>query len=593
MKFAIIALLQLFLPAAAFAQLLPPDRDTVWNPGIPGGIPNRSSVCQTIDASSFDNGALDARVGIQAAIARCGEGEVVQLSAGVFKISSGPILVNKAITLRGAGPTQTLLKAPDGNNQAVVVIGQRWVKIASSTDLTSDAMKGSNSVTVANTAGFHTGQIILIDQLADPAVTFWSSDCDANCRGWFSRQNRPLTQIMEIASIDDTKVSFTTPFHMTFNTAYTAQLSRFTAHAIKNAGVEDLKVYGGEGGDGGGNFYMELAAYSWLKNVESQYSVGGSVHLYRSLRCVIRDSYFHETKDPNPGGAGYGIDISLGSSDNLIENNISWFFNKVMLMRAAGGGNVIAYNYFEDGFGAGYKTMQETGLNASHMTTTHHVLFEGNEAFNFSGDARWGNAIYITYFRNHATTVRRDVAQVGFELDKDNRYGVFAPARHYWYSYFGNVIGYPGMNPNPRKTFEYEDIYPFRDNSAVPMFIFGAPDSVGTKDITSFDPQVAATVIRDGNFDYASNTVHWDRAGQKIPNSLYLKSKPAFFQNCVWPWVNASEPKKLHVLPARARFDGNSNACASSTSDPPPKNEQTHRRHQSEPTPPASEATSE
>lgn len=107
MRFAIVGLFQLLFPAAAFAQLLPSDRDTVWNPGIPGGIPHRSSICQTIDASSFGNGTLDARVGIQAAIARCNEDGVVQLSAGTFKISSGPILVNKAVTLRGAGPTQT------------------------------------------------------------------------------------------------------------------------------------------------------------------------------------------------------------------------------------------------------------------------------------------------------------------------------------------------------------------------------------------------------------------------------------------------------------------------------------------------------
>ena len=36
-------------------------------------------------------------------------------------------------------------------------------------------------------------------------------------------------------------------------------------------------MYGGEGGDGGGNVRLELAAYSWVKNVESEYSKGGSI----------------------------------------------------------------------------------------------------------------------------------------------------------------------------------------------------------------------------------------------------------------------------------------------------------------------------
>ncbi|WP_339085055.1 right-handed parallel beta-helix repeat-containing protein [Hyphomicrobium sp. ghe19] len=490
----------------------------------------------------------------------------MQLSAGTFKISSGPIRVNKGITLRGAGPTQTVLEAPDGNNQAVVVIGVRWVKPLRSTNLTTDAVKETYSVTVESTVGLSVGQIVLIDALTDPALTYWAADCDENCKGWFSRTDRPLTQVMEIAGINDKTLTFTTPFHITFETSRTAQLTTFEAPAVKNAGVEDLKVFGGEGGDGGGNFFMELAAYSWLKNVESQHSIGASVHVYRSFRCVIRDSYFHETKDPNPGGAGYGIDVSLGSSDNLVENNISWSFNKVFLMRAAGGGNVIAYNYLEDGFGAGYATMQENGLNASHMTTSHHVLFEGNEAFNLSSDGRWGNAIYITYFRNHATTLRRDVSKLGFARDKDNRYGVWVAAHHYWYSLIGNVIGYAGMSPKPYSSFVYEDTYPFGDRHAVAMYTLGAPDSTGAPEIKTYDPKVVTTTIRDGNFDYATNTVKWDRPAQEIPSSLYLKSKPAFFGNCAWPWIDPLGDTKIKVLPARARFDGNPSACGEKAS---------------------------
>ena len=66
--------------------------------------------------------------------------------------------------------------------------------------------------------------------------------------------------------------------------------------------------------------------------------------------------HLHHTKNPNPGGDGYGLSINGASADNLIENNISWNFNKVMVMRASGGGNVIGYNYFEDGYGQGYPT---------------------------------------------------------------------------------------------------------------------------------------------------------------------------------------------------------------------------------------------
>ena len=229
-------------------------------------------------------------------------------------------------------------------------------------------------------------------------------------REWFSRRDRPVSQVVEVASVTGKTVTFTTPFHIAFDTAHDAQLSRYVRgrrgpllSAVKHAGLEDLLVHGGEGGDGGGNIRLELAAYSWVKGVESEYSRGGSVVLSATFRCIVRDSYLHHSKNPNPGGDGYGFSINSGSADNLIENNISWNFNKVIVMRASGGGNVIGYNYFEDGYGEGYPTIVETGLNASHMTTPHYELFEGNQAFNIDGDARWGNSVYITFFRNHAT----------------------------------------------------------------------------------------------------------------------------------------------------------------------------------------------
>ena len=88
----------------------------------------------------------------------------------------------------------------------------------------------------------------------------------------------------------------------------------------------------------------------------------------------------------------------------------------------------------------------------------------------------------------------------------------------------------------------------------MPMWKLGFPDSVGTPGVT-VDPQVAATAIREGNYDFATNQVHWDSAPQPIPDSLYLTGKPAFFGASPWPWVDPTGTTRLHTLPARARFD--------------------------------------
>ncbi|HEV7500233.1 MAG TPA: hypothetical protein VGQ33_09535, partial [Vicinamibacteria bacterium] len=50
----------------ASGDVMPPERRTVWSPGIPGGIPVRTTVCATVNASTFGNGTLDATAGIQA-----------------------------------------------------------------------------------------------------------------------------------------------------------------------------------------------------------------------------------------------------------------------------------------------------------------------------------------------------------------------------------------------------------------------------------------------------------------------------------------------------------------------------------------------
>jgi hypothetical protein len=70
------------------------------------------------------------------------------------------------------------------------------------------------------------------------------------------------------------------------------------------------------------------------------------------------------------------------------------------------------------------------------------------------------------------------------------------------------------------------------------------------------DPDTLATLIRGGNFDYLTNSVHWESLTQQaLPNSLYLASKPAFFGDNPWPWVDPTGPTKLLVLPAKQRYD--------------------------------------
>jgi hypothetical protein len=78
------------------------------------------------------------------------------------------------------------------------------------------------------------------------------------------------------------------------------------------------------------------------------------------------------------------------------------------------------------------------------------------------------------------------------------------------------------------------------------------------------DPKTLSTVIRDGNYDFLTNSQKWHNTsgGFAIPDSLYLKIKPSFFGDNPWPWVNPTNGS-LATLPAKARFDNGTYFCNS------------------------------
>jgi hypothetical protein len=191
----------------------------------------------------------------------------------------------------------------------------------------------------------------------------------------------------------------------------------------------------------------------------------------------------------------------------------------------------------------------EVGLNASHMVGSHHVLFEGNLSFNYDSDDRWGNAIAMTVFRNHLTGFRRDFESTGNVRAAGLMFG------SWWHAFIGNVLGEPGRMDG----WIYEDPGDGTYGGASNKWRTGPTIWKLGYDLPareqSLDPKVRSTVVRDGNFDYVTNTVRWDHAPRALPDSLYLTAKPAFFGSLPWPWVDPTGTTKVWTLPARVRFE--------------------------------------
>jgi hypothetical protein len=485
--------------------LLPADRDASANWRMAGllsvgGIPNRTTQCgATINPRGSGQ---DDTANIQAAINACPAGQVVQLSAGSFTIAEGSyILLNKAITVRGAGPGSTVLTRPTGpgcppaagsgatlncssggNNPSEMIhispVGRYVPDNVTPCALTSDAAAGTYQVTVSSACAslFAPGQQVLLDELSGaqwmpdpehPNNQIWASsdyrvvynmhnpgvggDDGANVKCDYTINcDRVTNEIKQVKSVSGNTITFDSPVMISYRVSHTADLWHFQTPFLQMAGVEALTTQYADNG----SVEMDFCAYCWVYQVETRYYIGPSIALLFSFRPQLEQFYVHEAAWPVPGGAGYNIDLKYDTSEALIENGISVLADKLMVARGSGSGSVIAYNYVDKQYIRDQTGWQEIGLNASHLVGPHHILFEGNWAANMDSDATHGNSVYLTFFRNQSTGIRGMFTGIDNGVVQDDSAGGCtggSPARTtgpqaytYWTSFVGNVLGVPG-----------------------------------------------------------------------------------------------------------------------------------------------------
>jgi len=498
------------------------------------------------------------------------------------------------------GPGRWVNPDGDARCQGLTAYQTKYMQL-----LSADAVQHAASVTVADGSIFSAGMIVLLDETSgaswrpDPAqlaIFVWArpdyslvwmfhnpslgsnddgpfpiltpsvsnnyagigTGSDAAC--WFSRQDRPQSEIKEIASVSGNTITFTSPLHKDYLTSRYAELTTFTGGnaPLKNAGIENLTATRG----GNGTIEVINSAYSWVKNVEVSASWGSGIGLTDSFRVEVRDSYVHDMAHPEPGGAGYLFDINTGSSEILAENNIFIKGNKVMVGRSAGAGSVVAYNYADDGYIGYQNNWQETGVSGSHMLGAHHMLFEGNRTFNLDNDATHGGSVYHTYFRNWSTSQRSNFyngetgALISDSTENNHPYrAAGAPRYSNFMSFVGNVLGMKGVTTAATG---------YSDSGETPTIWL-----IGWNDLSwhTPDPTVAKTVIRDGNWDWYLSQQTWlNSSPGPLPNSLYLSCKPAFMGSNTWPWVDPTTGA-TYTLPAKARYDAGTPNAVPATGD--------------------------
>lgn len=549
-------------PAPAPGGVLPADRTIDWSQsGVPGGIPNRTTVCTTIAAGASQST-------IQSALNACPANQVVKLSAGTYNISGG-LIVPSNVVLRGAGPKDTILNAI-GSGSGFIGFGSGTTPVISnSTGITGGSAAKSTSLTLQSASGVSVGSHLMVTQLNDPSyVTINTTNgsctwCDGGI-GW--NGTRVQGQIVEVTGVSGNTVSISPALYVDYNRTPLA-----TRHSMgaKNAGVEDLQVYMNNTGYTA-NFRMDGAAYSWIKNVESNYTGGDHAQLMWSYRNEIRDSYFHDAYTHSPGSTDADIFIANKTSATLVENNVLRRLHQSIMLNWGAAGNVIAYNYIDNNFDSnGYNTLFG-GLNV-HGAHPMFNLWEGNIAPKLDADYFWGSSSHNAAFRNWfkgAAMIYRPLTGRGAE--QTNGYwasqalaavDIAQTARYY--SLVGNVIGsewqkslsrWTPVIVAPQSRSYYTSNNPYGYSFGYANLSDGGGDS-GNNDAPY------TTAIIHGDFDYVTSTFRWNStiASKALPASFYRDVKPGWFGSLAWPAfgpaTSAPTTPLLGNIPAKACYD--------------------------------------
>ena len=538
----------------AQAQIIPADRVITWagNTGIPGGIPNRTTISATLSA-----GATQAQ--IQSALNAAPANSVVKLNAGTYSISHLSIPSN--VTLRGSGPT-TILNAT-GSQNSLVSFGTNDFNYEHQADaftsITAGATKGSTSITVASTSGMGVGGLLLIDQIngGSEVSNVGNEDTSGFC-GLRHGQQRNQSQVAEITAINGNVVTLQQPLFTDYTRS--PEAVPFAAQ-VANAGIEDLKIFMNNTGVAE-NIAMFNAKYCWVKNIESDYADGDHIWTASCYRLEIRDSYFHDGFAHGPGQHDDTIIFQCGSTSNLVENNIMRRLHVGIMVKDGGGGHVIAYNFFNNQFDQNSINTVFSDLNY-HGCHPGYVLWEGNVAGCFNADGVHGSTSRSTALRNVITGLTycwppftgrsaenpsSPIKQVA-SARVVNLTGLGLSS---YFNFVGNVLGCANMGSTPTFSPVFRVVFPTSRDWDHPGYVW----SLGyTNEIPAPGGNTTpfTTLIDHGNWDVVNGTQTWMASipDRTIPDSFYLPGKPVWFGNMAFPAINPASPPVISTATGR------------------------------------------
>ncbi|MFA6404386.1 MAG: peptidoglycan-binding protein [Candidatus Paceibacterota bacterium] len=546
-------------------QVIPDDRKLDWSlagviqsNGINKGIPTNFLDC-TISITSADS--------IQTAINDCPDYTVVNIPAGTYNLSTG-LNIAHPIVIRGAGPGKTILIPANTILFSPYKGGSPY--LLSVVDWTDGLNKGSTSITLSSVTGLIVGQTIVLDQLNDPDLVSvvgnsGSLPSGRNGTSFYGGNSRAQQQVVKVIGpgtkggpVTSHTILIDNPVDFSPKASLSPQVFWWPGGNMEYAGIENMTV---SGQSLNVPYNPSLIVFNfctncWVKGVETTDSLRSAINIgYHSYRNEVRDNFVHGTRGTGP--TRYGIEIGATSA-TLIENNILYMSGGIV-STAPISGNVFGYNYI-------YTTptaWMGAGIEP-HIVHAYASLMEGNVTSMIATDNIWGSGSHDVIFRNRLTGYQDSTAY-------NNRIALIINAQHKYQTIIGNVLGTSGIS-----TF-----YEFSNNTknyVSDRGIYGLgfwsqswiPNGPSGPDTSTLD-----TMIRWGNYDYVNNRTQWNTSeiptglslSTSLPASLYLSSKPSWWNNSPWPPIGPDVTRLSNDIPAQTCFK-NQNLANGGTFDP-------------------------
>ncbi len=484
----------IILSLASLAQTIPSQRIHDWSTaGFQGNSPEDIISINIVSIGAANDSSTAADAFIQQAIDSLnGRFGIIYFPAGIYLINSS-INLPDSVVLKGAGSDSTTLIFDFGGapSNCINISKSQSEVLDPFTKIISGYQRSSSLLTVADASGFNENDYAEIRQNNGSWDTQPASYAE-QCVG----------QMVKIKSVSGNTLEIEPVLRIDFDTLLNVEIRKI--RPVANAGVECLKMIRGDSSASPSvyNIHFDFAVNCRVNGVESAKSMGAHVLIQYSKNITVAGSYFHHSFGYDGSGTrGYGVCLRQHASDCLIENNIFQFLRHAMMTKEGANGNVFAYNYSREP-NRSEPIPDFSGDISIHGHYSFANLFEGNIVQNIIIDHFWGQSgPYNTFFRNRA------------EL-----YGILIT---------GNS--------------------PFTSNQ----------NFVGNE-VTNTAPLLGSYILMGaGHFEHSNNIKgNITPAGtDTLPeSSLYLSSKPEFWDSTAWPSIGIPVSPGSGSNPAQQRF---------------------------------------